>query len=94
MSRIPEPPLATFADVDRATDDDDDDDESRRREQIHRELSAPPAWAAVATTPLSNFAPVVGECTLNDLVVDGVLPPGLDGGTSTTRTRRTSVARR
>ena len=26
-----------------------------------------------------NFAPVVGECTLNDLVVDGVLPPGLDG---------------
>ena len=26
-----------------------------------------------------NFAPVVGECVVDDLVVDGVLPRGLDG---------------
>lgn len=76
---------ATFADVDRAADDDDDDDEnessSRRRKQLYRELSAPPAWAAESDNPplRGNFAPVVGECTLDDLVVDGVLPPGLDG---------------
>ena len=83
VSRIPRASTspATFADVDRATDDDDDDESSRRREQIHRELSAPPAWAAVSDNPplRGNFAPVVGECTLDDLVVDGVLPPGLDG---------------
>ena len=68
----------------RGGDDDDDENEStksRRQKQLYRELSAPPAWAAESDNPplRGNFAPVVGECTLDDLVVDGVLPPGLDG---------------
>ena len=60
-------------DVDRETADDD--------EKRWRTLSAPPAWALASDNPplKGNFAPVVGECVVDDLVVDGVLPRGLDG---------------
>ena len=60
-------------DVDRETADDD--------EKRWRTLSAPPAWALASDNPplQGNFAPVVGECVVDDLVVDGVLPRGLDG---------------
>ena len=61
-------------DVDRETADPSD-------EKRWRTLSAPPAWALASDNPplKGNFAPVVGECVVDDLVVDGVLPRGLDG---------------
>ena len=65
-------------DVDRESlADDVSDDESDK----WRTLSAPPAWALASDNPplQGNFAPVVGECVVDDLVVDGVLPRGLDG---------------
>jgi len=70
-------PATETADV----DESDDDESSRQNTKLYRELSAPPAWATTTDNPplRGNFAPVVGECTLDDLVVDGVLPPGLDG---------------
>lgn len=44
-------------------------------------LSAPPSWASASTNPplMGNFAPVVGECEIGDLEVEGTIPASVRG---------------
>ena len=50
-------------------------------DDVFATLSAPPEWASKSTNPplMGNFAPVVGECEIGDLDVEGSIPESVRG---------------
>ena len=58
-----------------------EDDDASSPGDVFATLSAPPEWASASTNPplMGNFAPVVGECEIGDLEVEGSIPASVRG---------------